>query len=197
VSGQRLLWGAAEAVLPQRNVGLFNQALMELGSTVCLAKGPRCEACPVALLCRACALGTQAEIPAGKTKRPIEARREAAVMVCRRGRVLIVRCAEGGRWAGLWDFPRFPVEQSLPEAIRRELADKVYRQTGVRIAPGEHLTTLKHGVTRFRITLDCYRAAYVSGPAGDNSSAEFRWVRPDELDQYPLNATGRKLSRLL
>ena len=91
-----------------------NQALMELGSEVCTLRAPRCEACPAASLCRANREGRQGEIPRPKAKRRIEAVREAAVLVRRRGRVLLVRWPEGRRWAGLWDFPRFPLSRRKP-----------------------------------------------------------------------------------
>ena len=195
-AGGRLLWAMAEILLPRRHTGAFNQALMELGSQVCLPRVPRCEACPVASLCRARAEGLEAEIPAVKAKRPPERRHEAAVIIRRRGRVLLVRCPEGGRWAGLWDFPRFPVHAEHPDALRRELIGGVRRQTGVQIEPGSHLKTIKHGVTRFRITLDCYEARYVAAPDGKAGAAEMRWLRPAELAAVPLSTTGRKLSRL-
>jgi A/G-specific adenine glycosylase len=196
-AGQRLLWSMAEIVLPRRHVGRFNQALMELGSQVCIARMPRCPQCPVALLCGARAEGVQDEIPPPKAKPPTEARHEVAVIVRRRGRVLLVRCPDDGRWAGLWDFPRFHVDSCQPAALRRELVEKVQRRTGVTIQLGKHRKTLRHGVTRFRITLDCYDARCVSGPDGRTDLVEMRWLRPDELNQYPLSTTGRKLCRLL
>ncbi len=196
-AGQRLLWTMAQSVLPRRGVGQFNQALMELGSEVCLPRTPKCGRCPVALLCRARAEGAQAEIPRPKPKPPSEARHEAAVIVYRRGRVLLVRCPDDGRWAGLWDFPRLQVRSQQPAGLRRELIAGVQQQAGIEIEPGGHLKTIKHGVTRFRITLDCYEARYLCGPKGKIDSARMRWLRPAELIEYPLNATGRKLSRLV
>jgi len=194
--GQRLLWAMAERVLPRREVGRFNQALMELGSQACLARTPRCEECPVAMLCGARAEGTQDEIPPPKAKPRYEDRHEVAVIVRRRGRVLLVRCPDAGRWAGLWDFPRFRAHSPSPAALGRELVDAVERQTGVHVEPGAHLATLKHGVTRFRITLDCYEARYLSGPHAKPDPAQMRWLRPADLETYPLSTTGRKLTRL-
>jgi A/G-specific adenine glycosylase len=193
--GNRLLWAMAEAVLPRRNVGQFNQALMELGSVVCLPRSPRCEECPAAALCRARALGLQTKIPCPKKKPAPEDRHEAAVIVRRRGRVLLMRRGEGQRWAGLWDFPRVEVSAEGPEELRAEVVAGVRKMTGVTVAVGERLITLRHSVTRFRIRLDCYEAAYVSGPGRDFSD-RLRWPTPEGLSAYPLSATGRKLSRL-
>ncbi len=194
-AGNRLLWAMAQAVLPQRGCGGFNQALMELGSRVCTARAPRCGQCPVAALCRACAEGCQAEIPLPKAKPPVAQRHEAAVIVRRGDRVLLVERPEGQRWAGLWDFPRVALETQGDAAIRAELTDAVRRQTGVTVDLGRLLLTLRHGVTRFRITLDCYDARHVTGRLRNGHA--MRWVTPRELSEYPLSTTGRRLSRLV
>jgi A/G-specific adenine glycosylase len=123
--------------------------------------------------------------------------REAAVLVRRHGRVLLVRWPEGGRWAGLWDFPRFPVHAKSPAALRRELVENVRTLAGVVVSPGKHMTTLTHGVTRFRITLDCYEAAFLSNDETVADRLTTRWLRPADLDRYPLNSTGRKLAMLI
>ena len=88
-AGQKLLWSMAEAVIPAKRPGRLNQALMELGREVCKSRGPLCESCPVASLCRACERGLQDRIPRPKAKPKIEEVREAAVIVRRRGRVLL------------------------------------------------------------------------------------------------------------
>ena len=196
-AGQRLLWAMAEAVLPRRGSGRMNQALMELGSEVCTARAPRCEDCPVAMLCRANQQGRQLEIPRPKAKRAITAVRQAAVLVRRRGRVLLLRWPEGQRFARLWDFPRFPITSDRPADVRRELAENVLALTGVVIAPGRHVKTLTHGVTRFRITLECYQAKFISDGKDAATALETRWLRPAELETYPLSSTGRKLAGLL
>ncbi|MCE5266589.1 MAG: A/G-specific adenine glycosylase [Planctomycetaceae bacterium] len=213
--GQRLFWAAAEAVLPRRGTGRLNQALMDLGSEVCWARGPRCEDCPVARDCRANRDGRQGEIPRAKARQRIEEVREAAVVVRRRGKVLLIRWPEGRRWAGLWDFPRFAISAESPARVAEELAENVLTMTGVRVTVGERLHTLRHAVTRFRITLECYEAESLgygransearfarpalgaSGRENEAAPIERRWVRPEELEDYPLSSTGRKLSRVV
>ena len=145
-------------------------------------------------------------------------------MVVRRGgRVLLVRHPDGGRWAGLWDFPRFGLEAAaksrglsqfssrglsqfssdengtvpLAADVARALAAGVRALTGIRVRPRRHLKTFRHGVTRFRITLECYEAACITSARSKPTAAALRWIRPGELETYPLSSTARKLARLV
>jgi len=194
--GSRLLWAMAETILPRREVGLFNQALMELGSEVCTPRSAQCETCPAALLCRANAEGLQQTIPVNRPKPAYESLHEAAILIRRNGRLLLRQCAPTERWAGLWDFPRFPIQgQSITE-IHQEIIQSVRNLTGINVEPGAQLTTLKHGVTKYRITLDCYEARYVSTTNGKTKPNDLKWLTPVELETYPLSTTGRKLAAL-
>jgi len=193
--GQQLLWEFSASLLPARDVGLFNQALMELGSEICAPRGPRCAQCPAGSLCPTKREGLQDVIPPPKRKTNYEDRREAAVIVRRDDRVVLRRCASHERWAGLWDFPRFPVTAQRGDPLRRQLEQAAAQLTGLAVAPGPRLTTIKHGVTRFRITLDCYEAECTGGRL--KRGGDVRWVKIGELEGYPLSVTGRKISGLL
>jgi A/G-specific adenine glycosylase len=196
-AGQRLLWQTAEDFLPQRNVARFNQALMELGSLVCTPTAPRCSECPVAAHCAAFTLGLQDEIPRAARPPAMTDVREAAVIVRKNGAVLMRQCGADERWAGLWDFPRFAVESEGPLFVRDELATKVRAQTGVAIDAAALVQTLKHGVTRFRITLDCYEARPAGGRVRSTPARPVRWLSVGELSELPLSVTGRKIARLI
>ncbi len=182
------LWTFAEEILPYKNVGRFNQALMDLGSRVCTLKQPQClreTPCPLFEWCQAARLGLQREIPVPKVKPNVEAVTEIAVLVRKRGRILLVQYPDGVRWAGLWDFPRCRDDGFVTETLG-EL-------TGRRITTGRQIATHKHTVTRFKITLrfvegkDC-------GPLSEPQYA-VRWVTPEELNALPMNSSGRKLLR--
>lgn len=194
---QRTLWAMAEAVLPRRRVGTFNQALMELGSQVCTPKAPKCDQCPVATLCEAKRFGLQDAVPARKPKKKFEEVHEVALIVRRRGRVLLLRRPEGGRWAGLWDFPRYEMDHEEEPALFHKLRDKLRTQTGIDVVPESHEKRLKHGVTRFRITLDGYSARFVASSNPPAGAPELNWVTPGQLAEYPLSTTGRKLAALV
>jgi A/G-specific adenine glycosylase len=197
-TGRATLWEVAEEILPQKDCARFNQALMELGALVCTPVDPNCNACPLAMICRANKLGLQDKIPAPKPRQTFTALREAAIIVRKNGSVLMRQCGPTERWAGLWDFPRFELEATGPLFAKEEIATKVAEQTGIRCAPGGLLKTLKHGVTRYRITLDCYEAAHVSGRAKPGATtAAVRWLPIGQLVSLPLSTTGRKIATIL
>ncbi len=193
-AGQRILWQVAEDILPKKDCAKFNQALMELGSLICTPTQPKCDECPLATSCAANAAGLQQLIPLAKPRPIFTELREAAVVVRKNDSVLMRQCGENERWAGLWDFPRFELEASGPLFAQREIASKVEAQTGIHCAPGALVKTIKHGVTRFRITLDCYEATFVSGRVRTRTNAAVKWLPLSLLTKLPLSTTGRKIA---
>lgn len=213
-AGQEQLWSFAEAILPQTRPGRFNQALMELGASVCSPKEPDCEHCPVHAHCRAFAEGTQATIPRQATRPAITEVVEISVAVRRGKKYLLRRRPLGERWAGLWDFVRFalpggmgtPAHSVLDrdsnaamsdgrECLSSDIIAVVREQTGLKVELGPQLAELKHSVTRYRITLKCFRAESVSGEP--HSEDVWAWVSSKNFGDYPLSVTGRAFAKLL
>ncbi|MBL8825853.1 MAG: A/G-specific adenine glycosylase [Planctomycetaceae bacterium] len=195
-AGQTRLWSFAEQLLPKRDVGAFNQALMELGALICTPRAPRCDECSVAQLCPTRAQGLQAEIPPPVRKVAFESVRAAAVVVEKDDTVLVVCNPAGERWAGMWDFPRFELRGEGPTTVEQELAAQVAERTGIKVRLQRSFATLKHGVTRYRITLDAWLATARGGRLARNAWSP-RWVTMDELHELPLSTTARKIAKLI
>ena len=198
-AGQKYLWSVAEQILPVKKCGAFNQALMELGSEICTPKSPACDRCPVAALCQARERQLVELLPRAAKRTKYEEITEVAVIVRERGRVLVRHCQPGERWAGLWDFPRFSAgsEGDNGMSIERQVPLRIRELAGLEVVAGQRLTTLKHGVTRFRITLHCYEATRVKHSPGGAARGNVQWVAIDQLTNYPLSVTGRKIARLI
>ena len=198
-AGQRLLWSFAEKLVPTKSPGEFNQALMDLGATICTPTEPNCDTCPVAACCRALAEQAQAEIPVPARRPEITETREAYVAIESSGRYLIYRRPEGQRWAGLWDFPRFELEgpaTKLDRKSRSDLERRIAAEFGPRVTISERLAQFKHSVTRFRITLDCWRAE-ASDHNDLTTTNPTAWIAPPKFASYPFSTTGRQLAELL
>jgi A/G-specific adenine glycosylase len=162
---RRRLGELAERLLDRRDPGRFNQALMELGATVCLPKAPLCASCPLASWCAARWHGIQADLPR-RARRPQRTTVERTLLwVERGGRLLLCPC-DGGRLEGFWELPD-------SEAIRAKGA-------------GEVLAELRHAITRYDYRIRVVRAQTDGTPSG------CRWVSFDQLDELPLSTVTRK-----
>jgi A/G-specific adenine glycosylase len=188
------LWRLAESLLPSSRVGDFNQALMELGALVCTPNEPRCGECPLAALCQAKALGLTETIPA-KTPRPkIEVVRETAVVLWRKGAVFLAQRPPTGRWAEMWEFPRIGIQaDQSPETA----AAGLMRDLGFEVDIDHELTTIRHGVTRFRITLVCLEGRHRAGTFRAGVYPRGEWVVPERLIDYPVSSPQRQLAKLV
>lgn len=199
---QRRLWAIAERILPRTGTRTINQALMELGSLVCTSCEPSCDRCPVQSHCVARRLGAQGRIPRKGAPITMEQSEEAVLLVRHRRRVLMRRCGPDERWAGLWDFPRFKLESGRTGKGKStlELERRFASEFGLSVRVDERLTTLRHAVTRYQITLGVHSAVLLGGarlPKGPGHRASRAWIALDALDQLPLNTTGRKVAKWL
>jgi A/G-specific adenine glycosylase len=161
----------AQSWMNAKKAGAFNQAMMELGATVCLPKNPLCEACPLSGGCRARASGTAAQLPV-KLRRTEPVKIEGTLLVVRRGGRILLRQreADASRMAGFWDLP---TPTDLPNArLQRQL--------------GEIRHTITHHHYRFTVA-----AAIARVPKGP-----FRWFYAAEMERVPVSSTARKALRI-
>lgn len=192
---QRWLWQAAEELLPERQVGDFNQALMELGALVCTATAPKCSACPLTRDCAAHRLGVQEKIPPPLVKPRTVHVRELALVIQRGAGVLLVQRPAAGRWANLWEFPHAPMlDDETEEAAARRL---ILPLTGMTARLERELLTIRHSVTHHRITLCCLQARYRSGRFKSDVYPRAAWVERRQLPEYPVSSPQRRLARLV
>jgi A/G-specific adenine glycosylase len=113
------------------------------------------------------------------------------VVLERRGRLLLMRRPEGGRWAGLWEFPH--IEQELLESPQHA-AYRLLESLGLRGEITGVLATLRHAVTRFQISLTCVQAVWRGGRVAASAYPEACWVRPAELAGFPISSPHRRLA---
>jgi A/G-specific adenine glycosylase len=193
---RRWLWQAAERLLPARRAGAFNQALMELGALVCTTSGPRCGECPLAALCLARQQGRQEQIPARAPPPAPTLVQESAVVIRRASRVLLAqRPAGASRWANLWEFPHGPLgEGETHEAAAVRLAGEL---AGLEVRLGPELTTIRHAITRYRITLACFEAEHARGEFTSSFYSAATWLTPADLTAYPVSSPQRRLARVV
>jgi A/G-specific adenine glycosylase len=195
--GQKILETVLASLLPPDRAGEFNQAMMDLGALVCTPKAPACHACPLAPWCLSLARNTVAARPV-RAPRPKTTAIEVAAAVIRRGEaVLVQKRPEGGRMAGLWEFPGGKLEpgETPGEAVVREIREEL----ALTVVCGKKLISIRHAYTRFRVHLHVFEC--VLSPPGQtpvaNAASEIRWASRGELERLAFPAADRRLVRLL
>lgn len=182
-------YNVAEEVLDRDSPGDWNQALMELGATVCTPRRPACPACPMRASCEARALGLQERIPEARRRRaPVDVT-VAAALVEREGRVLLVRRAEGRLLGRMWEVP----QTSLESRGLRDLAPELLARHRLSVEPGPLLARARHAITFRRIRVEAYRARLRREPPADPE--RYRWVAPSEVASLPISSMTRKVLR--
>lgn len=186
------LWELARQWIPTDRAGDFNQALMDLGATLCTPT-PRCDACPLRASCQARRLGLTDVLPETAPRPAITHQKRSVALIERRGCWLLVRAPNTvRRWAGLWQFPSAMVE---PGAIDTEVLLQAVSELGLTATAVERFAQLTHAVTRFRIELTAYRLSPPRGRLAPGPYAEAAWVRIPEVGERPMPAPHRRLAR--
>ncbi|MBC8044220.1 MAG: A/G-specific adenine glycosylase [Rhizobacter sp.] len=181
----------AGELLPHGKAGAFNEAMMELGATVCTPKRPNCDGCPVSEHCIAYQTNQVEKFPV-KSKLAVAPHYHIAVgVVWREDHVLIALRQAEGLLGNLWEFPGGKVKagETLATCCRREVEE----ETGLKVMVQAEFIAVKHAYTHFKITLHAFRCEYVSGEAAPKQSQEIRWVKPDELLHFAFPKANRRV----
>lgn len=180
----------AARLLDARRPGLFNQSLMELGAMICRPTQPACERCPLQPLCRAHRDRQVGVFPRRLKKPPVPLFHIAVGVVFKNRRVLITRRSTEGLLGGLWEFPggKIKTGETAPAACIREIKEEVNLTVSIR----EHLARVKHAYSHFKIVMDVFCCDYVAGRVKLSGPAAFRWIRPAEIDRFPVPGANHK-----
>jgi len=181
-ANEKRLWKEAQALLPASEIEAYTQGLMDLGATVCLARRPACEACPLSKPCVARSQGTPERYPV-KTRTLKRGRRENALLWLTHGEsVWLTQRPAKGVWAGLWSLPEFDSTDELARLSRDW--------------PGRAraLDTIEHTLTHFDWVLRPVRHELARRfPAIEAALPGGRWVLLPDALQLGLPAPVRKL----
>ncbi len=186
---QDWLWDTAGALVPADRPGAFNEALMELGATVCTDRKPRCGACPLAELCDAWRDGDPEGYPTRVARGPIPHLDVTAGIVRRGRRLLITRRRDEAMLGGLWEFPGGKLEQgeTLEQCLVRELREEL----AIAVRVERPFVSVDHAYTHFKITLHTFLCRHSRGTPRDLGCAAHRWVRVAELDGFAFPKADR------
>jgi len=186
------LWQQSELLLDPQRPREFNQALMDLGATICTPRQPRCSECPWQVHCAAYAAGNPADYPVKETPRELPFQViGVGVVLNEAGEVLIDQRLNEGLLGGLWEFPGGKQEpgEAIETTIRRELEEEL----AIAVAVGEELITLDHAYSHKRLRFVVHLCRWLSGEPQPLAAQQVRWVEPARLGEFPFPAANARI----
>jgi A/G-specific adenine glycosylase len=189
------IWSLAEELLPEDEAGLFNQALMELGSEICVPRRPHCDECPLARLCKAHFHEEQESLPTRIARKPLPSHTIVVGVIYRADRILIDKRKPEGLLGGLWEFPGGKVrpQESLQAALHREIREEL----NIAIEVVKEIATVEHTYSHFHVEIHAFECAHVQGDPRPLACAALKWVRPSDLSRYAFPAANKKIIEIL
>lgn len=178
------VWQIARALIPLKRPGDFNQALMELGATVCLSENPQCLLCPLFQFCEAAQRGIQTDLPEmPKAVKNVEVPM-AALLWVNKNKILVKKRGENEKWLkGLWEFP------SIEGATLEETRQKLEKEYKVK-TDKKPTKDIRHQITNHKIHLSLFAAV---GQKPVKPGTHLKWVSPAELEKLPFSSAQGKL----
>ncbi len=192
-AGEKALWALAAQHLPPGRAADYNQALMDLGATICTPRAPRCAQCPVAGLCQAHRSGNPEAYPRKQRRQRQPHYTVVAAVIRRGGKVLIAQRPAEGLLGSLWEFPGGKVEhgETLETALQREIREELDTEIAIEAPFGVY----RHAYTHFKVTLHAFLCR-PAGPAPRPLQAQaVRWVPPAALGDFPMGKIDRQIAR--
>ena len=191
---QGLFWQWSELLIkadPARARDL-NQALMDLGATVCTPRAPNCGACPWREQCAAYAAGDVEHYPVKDTPRAVPFQViGVGVVLNDAGEVLIDQRLNEGLLGGLWEFPggKQEPDEAIEDTISRELREEL----SIEVYVAEELITVEHAYSHKKLRFVVHLCQWRTGEPQPLASQQVRWVRPESLADYPFPAANAKI----
>jgi A/G-specific adenine glycosylase len=193
---QKHLWSLAEDWLSAERTGDYNQALMELGRTVCKPRNPLCGECPISTHCLSRERGTQTQRPVKKAKKPTPHYQvSAGIIYNTQGHILIAQRPLEGLLGGLWEFPGGKCEEgeSLQDCLRRELREEL----AIEVQVEDEFVVVQHAFTHFSITLHAFTCQHLSGEPQKLGVHDWMWATEEEFARYSFGKADRQVIEAL
>ena len=189
---QALFWQWSHELLDPQRPRDFNQALMDLGATLCTPRQPLCDACPWQRHCAAYAAGEPSRWPVSEERKPVPFQLiGVGVVLNADGEVLIDQRLEEGLLGGLWEFPGGKQEpgETIEACITRELQEEL----AIEVTVGQELISVDHAYSHKRLRFVVHVCRWLSGEPKPLASQQVRWVKPGALRTYPFPAANSRI----
>ena len=188
---QKEFYALAEKLVPEKNPGIFNQALMELGSLVCIPEMPKCSVCPVKSLCLAFKKGDPSRLPVRSKAAPVKKIDMVVGIIRNNGKILIRKRPDQGIWGGLWEIPGTVCakNESLEEALTQEFKKTLQ----LSVTSMFKLTPLEHRFTHRQAFIYPFVCSVKKNGRTESNGIKTKWVDANQLKTFSFPVPHQKI----
>ncbi len=190
---EQRLWDLSESLIPKGFSNPFNQALMDLGSTICTPKEPQCPYCPLHPFCKARATGEPERFPLKSNTKKIPHIEAIAAVIHQDGKVLLQQRPPKGLLGGLWEFPNWRIEEK-PEStsrLRLRLRNTIKKEMEMKVEVEKSFGTFMQTYSHFRLTLHVYHCVALG------KKKKGRWVGIRNLHLLPMSRIHQRIAQVI
>jgi A/G-specific adenine glycosylase len=193
---QAQIWETSKRLLPKKRCGDFNQALMELGATICAPKQPRCLLCPWAKQCQAHRRGLESTLPIKRRRTAVKAIHISVAAVEKNGRYYWRQRPQTGLWAAMWELPNIETSpRAKPQAQTKNLEAELGLTELMQWRP---VGRTDHQLTHRKIHFTIMRARLANGQSINANGQNNRWLSlSDAPKRLPISTAQQKILKLL
>ncbi len=184
-----LLWQISESLIPKGRSNPFNQALMDLGSTVCIPNVPQCLHCPLRNLCQGYLSGKPESYPLRTMKKRIPHIVAVSGVIQKGEMVLLRQRPPKGLLGGLWEFPNWKIEEK--RRLRLRLRNYFKKEMGMDVKVKESMGTFHQTFSHFKLTLQTYHCQAIH--RNKNGS----WIPIKNLHLFPMSRIHRRIAEMI
>lgn len=177
--------------ISQSAPGDFNQAIMDLGSTICKPQKPQCNECNITNFCKSYNNNTVDNYPVSEKKRTIPHYKIAVGLIWKENKILISKRPSNVMLGGLWEFPggKIKENETAKNCIKREIKEEL----NISVSVGKKIQTIKHAYTHFTIELTAYHCQHETGKPSARGCADFKWIKTNEISSLPFPKANHKI----
>lgn len=181
-----LLWEISESLIPKGRSNSFNQAIMDLGATICTPKDPLCNHCPLCRICEGKASGNPERYPSKGMKKNIPHVVALAAVIQKDGKVLLNQRHPKGLLGGLWEFPNWKIEEK--RRLRLRLRNCISKEMKMKVEVKEFIGTFKQTYSHFKLALHIFNCEATHG------RGKGKWIYPRNLHLLPMSRIHRRIA---
>jgi A/G-specific adenine glycosylase len=177
-------------IIPGDSAGDFNQAMMELGASICTPKHPQCSTCPLSTRCTAYQTRTIHRYPYKSPLRDVPEYNVSIGIIIKEGKFYIQKRPSEGHLGGMWEFPggKARENESPEQALNRECRE----ETGAEIDIVQPLALVHHAYSHFKIHMSVFICRLKQGDVQPPPNQPFQWITAEELERYPFPGANHK-----